>query len=683
MLSGGERALTAVALLFAMLEVRPVPFCVLDEVDAALDEANIGRFADALRSLAHQTQFIVITHNRGTIEAADALYGVTVGDDSVSRVISLRLDEAQALAARRSRRARAGRLMPFWRRRREDEPAEPEVAPSRSRSSPRTSSRAGSPTPPTSRTADAPAIAGRRPERRARRRRPSAEPLEPAARVAERPRRVRDARRPPPAPADRRQRRARPLSPPPIRRARPRRLALDAGLERTRGGFMSQPARLPRRRRRRPGVGRRRGDAHRRRRRRGARDRPRRARPHAGASRAAPRPPSAPSSPRCSSPRDLAWTPQPAVAGRTGGRARRRRQRDRQDDDDRQARQPLRGGGPHRSSSPPPTRSAPPPSTSSGSGPTGRDVPDRRPRARARIPGAVVYDALDAAVARGADLVIADTAGRLHTKSNLMDELTKIRRIIDKRLPGAEPETLFVLDATTGQNGLAQAKAFHEAVGLTGIVLTKLDSTAKGGIVFAIEDALRVPVRFVGVGEGVGDLLPFDPDALRGGAVRLASERAVRASDGLGLSRIEHRGMFACCPWTRRWGPFRARWQRVVAHDLVGRAASTSVRGVVIRGPFRSSSRGSFEPIGAMPDSDVPRNLVMIGLDVSRLSMTESSRAGDSAEVQVEGILVAATSTRSRSRRSFRTFATEQGGTGRRRPASRHAGPRESAATSN
>jgi fused signal recognition particle receptor len=128
-------------------------------------------------------------------------------------------------------------------------------------------------------------------------------------------------------------------------------------------------------------------------------------------------------------------------------------------------------------------------------------------------PGAVVYDALDAAVARGADLVIADTAGRLHTKSNLMDELSKIRRIIDKRLPGAEPETLFVLDATTGQNGLSQAKAFHESVGLTGIVLTKLDSTAKGGIVFAIEDALKIPVRFVGVGEAVDDLIPFDPDA--------------------------------------------------------------------------------------------------------------------------------------------------------------------------
>ena len=127
-------------------------------------------------------------------------------------------------------------------------------------------------------------------------------------------------------------------------------------------------------------------------------------------------------------------------------------------------------------------------------------------------PGAVVYDALAAAVARGIDVVIAAPAGRLHTKVNLMDELAKVRRIIDKRLPGATPETLFVLDATTGQNGLSQARAFHDAVGLTGIVLTKLDSTAKGGIVFAIEDALHIPVRYVGVGEQVGDLIPFDPD---------------------------------------------------------------------------------------------------------------------------------------------------------------------------
>ncbi|MEO5965884.1 MAG: signal recognition particle-docking protein FtsY [Candidatus Limnocylindrales bacterium] len=126
-------------------------------------------------------------------------------------------------------------------------------------------------------------------------------------------------------------------------------------------------------------------------------------------------------------------------------------------------------------------------------------------------PAAVVFDALDAAIARHADLIIADTAGRLHTKANLMDELSKVRRVIDKRLPGARVETFFVLDATTGQNGLAQAKAFHEAVGLTGVVLTKLDSTAKGGIVFAIEKELGVPVRFVGVGEKAGDLLPFDP----------------------------------------------------------------------------------------------------------------------------------------------------------------------------
>jgi fused signal recognition particle receptor len=128
-------------------------------------------------------------------------------------------------------------------------------------------------------------------------------------------------------------------------------------------------------------------------------------------------------------------------------------------------------------------------------------------------PAAVVFDALDAAVARGADVVIVDTAGRLHTKSNLMDELAKIRRTIGKRLPAAEPDVLFVLDATTGQNGVAQAKAFHESSPLSGIALTKLDSTAKGGIVFAIERATGVPVRFVGVGEKMSDLVDFNPDA--------------------------------------------------------------------------------------------------------------------------------------------------------------------------
>ncbi len=128
-------------------------------------------------------------------------------------------------------------------------------------------------------------------------------------------------------------------------------------------------------------------------------------------------------------------------------------------------------------------------------------------------PSAVVWDAMDASLARGTDVVIVDTAGRLHTKHNLMEELAKIRRTIARRLPTATPEVLFVLDATTGQNGLAQAKAFHEAAGLTGIALTKLDSTAKGGIAFAIERALGVPVLFVGVGEQVDDLLDFDPNA--------------------------------------------------------------------------------------------------------------------------------------------------------------------------
>ena len=125
-------------------------------------------------------------------------------------------------------------------------------------------------------------------------------------------------------------------------------------------------------------------------------------------------------------------------------------------------------------------------------------------------PAAVVYDALSAAKARNSDVVIIDTAGRLHNKANLMNELAKIRKIIDRELPDADVETLMVLDATTGQNGLIQAKQFLETSGLTGIVLTKLDGTAKGGIVFAIANELKLPVKYVGVGEGIDDLIPFD-----------------------------------------------------------------------------------------------------------------------------------------------------------------------------
>jgi fused signal recognition particle receptor len=124
-------------------------------------------------------------------------------------------------------------------------------------------------------------------------------------------------------------------------------------------------------------------------------------------------------------------------------------------------------------------------------------------------PSAVVFDAIEAARARNVDIVIIDTAGRLHTKSPLMEELKKVKRVCEKAMPGAPHETLLVIDSTNGQNALAQAKMFHETVGVTGIALTKLDGTAKGGIVFAIKKELNIPVRLIGVGEGVEDLQDF------------------------------------------------------------------------------------------------------------------------------------------------------------------------------
>lgn len=126
-------------------------------------------------------------------------------------------------------------------------------------------------------------------------------------------------------------------------------------------------------------------------------------------------------------------------------------------------------------------------------------------------PGSVIFDGIQRAAAKGADLVLADTAGRLHTKTNLMEELRKVRRVADRE-PGRVMEVLLVIDATTGQNGLIQAQQFTEATDLTGVVLTKLDGSAKGGIVFAIETELGIPVKLVGLGEGINDLIPFDPD---------------------------------------------------------------------------------------------------------------------------------------------------------------------------
>ena len=128
-------------------------------------------------------------------------------------------------------------------------------------------------------------------------------------------------------------------------------------------------------------------------------------------------------------------------------------------------------------------------------------------------PSAVAFDAVKAAQARDADVLIVDTAGRLHTKTNLMQELTKVKRVIARQLPGAPHETLLVLDATTGQNGIAQARLFHEALTLTGIVLTKLDGTARGGIVVRITRELGLPIKLIGTGERPEDLAPFDPEA--------------------------------------------------------------------------------------------------------------------------------------------------------------------------
>jgi fused signal recognition particle receptor len=128
-------------------------------------------------------------------------------------------------------------------------------------------------------------------------------------------------------------------------------------------------------------------------------------------------------------------------------------------------------------------------------------------------PSAVLHDALSAAVARGSDVVIIDTAGRLHTKSNLMQELEKMRRVAGRKIPGAPHEVLLIVDATTGQNGLAQAREFMKFTGITGLIVTKLDGTAKGGILFSICQELGIPVRFIGIGESLEDLLEFSPEA--------------------------------------------------------------------------------------------------------------------------------------------------------------------------
>ena len=148
-------------------------------------------------------------------------------------------------------------------------------------------------------------------------------------------------------------------------------------------------------------------------------------------------------------------------------------------------------------------------------------------------PAAVVYDTIQAGVARDCDIIICDTAGRLHNKKNLMDELNKIYRVVDKELPYADREILLVLDATTGQNGVNQAREFMQAAELTGIILTKLDGTARGGVVLTIKNELKLPVKFIGVGEGIDDLQPFDPAAFAASLFENVQERSEKDENSL------------------------------------------------------------------------------------------------------------------------------------------------------
>ena len=425
MLSGGERALTGVALLFAMLTVNPVPFCILDEVDAALDEANIGRFAQALRKLAESIDFVVITHNRATIEVADTIYGVTMTDAAVSRVLSLAP----------GRRAGRGERLMF--RRRRDEPAR---------------RRPAARTPP--------------------RRRPSPDPRREPAGMGLRAR---------PSGLGARLRSilggGAPATEATWDEVEEALIAADVGATATLE-LVDAARRALRARRRSQRRGR--------------------------ASRAGHRDPRSPggASDRARS----SSAPAPSVILFVG------RQRHGQDHDDRQARAPAAW-----------PRAAP---LALAAADTFRaaaieqlriwgeqlGVPVVAQRAGAD-PGAVAFDAVAAAESRGLDAVLVDTAGRLQNKQQLMDELAKIRRVIERRLPGQPRHVLLVLDATTGQNGLLQAEAFSREAGVTGIVLTKLDGSAKGGVALAVADRLGVPIVFAGVGEEIDALAPFDPEA--------------------------------------------------------------------------------------------------------------------------------------------------------------------------
>ena len=538
MLSGGEKALGAISFLFALFLAKPCPFYLLDEVEAALDDANIGRFVELLRRYADRAQFVVITHQKRTMEAADVLYGVTMGGDGVSQIVSRRLpreDAASRPPSTSARSAQSNSVLGGQALRRLDEPRVDQPFAHLVLVDVLEPDQRGTPARPEVRR-QAVGVRVRRDEQR------------PLLAVAARPHRAFVARR----------EAGELLSADRERRLPPRSRLLDLGqlpcelghpLPRDhalRLTFRADGEKLVRAPGRRGGPG---GD------RRGAagllRPAPRLARQEpARAHRRARR-------------RDLRSRQRRGLGAARGGADPGRRRRPRH----RRARPPARGA--ERARRPRRRRSRRRSRTMlgepgtlnltatpsvilvvgvNGTGKTttigklaqklrehGRTVllgaadtwraaaeeqleiwaeraeADFVGAARGADPAAVAYDAVEAARARGKDVAIVDTAGRLHTQSNLMEELAKVRRVIEGRLEGAPHETLLVVDATTGQNGLQQARLFGETVGVTGVALTKLDGSAKGGIAVAIAYELGLPVKLIGVGEGLDDLRPFDP----------------------------------------------------------------------------------------------------------------------------------------------------------------------------
>ena len=228
-------------------------------------------------------------------------------------------------------------------------------------------------------------------------------------------------------------------------------------------------------------------------------------------------------------------------------------------------------------------------------------------------PAAVVFDAIAAGKARGADVIICDTAGRLHNKKNLMDELNKIYRVIGRELPDADRECLLVLDATTGQNAVNQAREFKTAADITGIVLTKLDGTARGGVVLAIKNELEVPVKFVGVGEQIDDLQPFDPDAFARGLFDTQEdeddgvmgesgedEPADRLWDDGGVVSLYGVPGDEAAPGEEAWGPVPAEENASAGEQA---AAGDDGRGAALYAEDQEDEAGSV-PEGEEPDAD-------------------------------------------------------------------------------